>query len=217
MLPWKKCRLIAGKTLCPKSKDKKGICIMNDANKKNIDKTKRSKSVAKVISIKEAKSIFGEIFSDYPYDYRYEQCFNTFISELPSIDPLTEKLVKKYCEQLREFDIEEEGPVEQEEDDSVELDPNKLDEAVRRIKTDVLSFPGLGHWYFSEDHHSYVFYIEDEKLASKFLKKPEGFFENVLIPAIDKKIEDGDDGAYFWLKIFTTISNGGHDIALDAD
>jgi hypothetical protein len=297
-------------------------------NKKLLIKTNNSSSNSGEISEEEAKSIFGVVFSDYPDDYRYEQCFNAFINEIPSITPFTAKQVTKYCKQLRKFDIEEEGPVEKDDDNSAQMpedpkirlftywielfrqemdpfpkkkadqvewsamygnffwvsgwalmqlkeegndcgwtgwaeltgdellslasdfanfiyvedikpllnpesdssnpntndlemtdleDPENLKKVIQRIKTEVLSLGSLGHWYFSEPHNSYVFYIEDKKLASKFLKKSEGFFAQVMIPEMDKRIRGGDDHARSWLKIFTAISNGGYEIALDAD
>jgi len=94
--------------------------------------------------------------------------------------------------------------------------PDNLDAVVERIKEDALSLDSLGYWYFSEVNNAYVFYIEDKTLANTFLKKSEGFFEKAMIPAIQKNIEKGHEQSYLWLKIFTTISNKGYEIALDA-
>jgi hypothetical protein len=96
-------------------------------------------------------------------------------------------------------------------------DPEYLKKIVERIKTEVLSLGSLGSWYFSEPHNSYVFYIEDKKLAGKFLKKSEGFMAEVMIHEIEKRIRSSDDHAYSWLKIFNAISYGGYQIALNAD
>ena len=299
---------------------------MSANNKKSSAQPNSSNTESKVISEEEAKSIFGGIFSDYPDDYRYEQCFNAFINEFPSITPFTAKQVTKYCKQLRKFDIEEEGPVEKDDNNSAQMpedpkirlftywvelfrqemdpfpkekanqiewsamygnffwvsgwalmqlkeegsdcdwtgwseltgdelltlasdfanfiyaedikpllnpeegvdptligsamsdfeDPENLDAVVERIKENALSFDSLGYWYFSEQNNAYVFYIEDKKLANKFLKKSEGFFEKTMIPTIEKNIEKGHEQSYLWLKIFTAISNKGYEIALDA-
>jgi hypothetical protein len=95
-------------------------------------------------------------------------------------------------------------------------DPESLDVAVERIKVDALSFDSLGYWYFSEENNAYVFYIEDEKLAKKYLKdKPHNFLTETLLPTILKKIKKSPELEYF-LKLITAIEAKGYDIALDA-
>jgi hypothetical protein len=96
-------------------------------------------------------------------------------------------------------------------------DPENLKKIVERIKTEVLSQGSLGHWYFSEPHNAFVFYIEDKLLAGKFLRKSEGFMGRVMVHEIEKRIRGGDEIAYSWLKIFNAISYGGYQIALNAD
>jgi hypothetical protein len=95
-------------------------------------------------------------------------------------------------------------------------DPESLDAAVERIKERALSFDSLGYWYFSEENNAYVFYIEDEKLAKRYLKdKPHNFLTETLLPTVLKNIKKTPELENF-LILTTAIEAKGYDIALDA-